>query len=188
MSASEDRADVERVLAGDVEAFQGIVLRWQRPLVNMAYRYCRDRGRAEEMAQEAFLRAFRKLNHWRSDAIFSSWLFALAANLYRSQLRRIPMKTVPLDEILEPKDTRPSQPGLEEEQRDRAVRDAVARLPAKYRDAVIFFYFQEMDIDAAARGLGLSQGTMKSRLFRAREILRKKLPHLSLESPREALP
>jgi RNA polymerase sigma-70 factor (ECF subfamily) len=98
------------------------------------------------------------------------------------------MKTVPLDEILEPKDTRPSQPGLEEEQRDRAVRDAVAKLPAKYRDAVIFFYFQEMDIDAAARGLGLSQGTMKSRLFRAREMLRKKLPHLSLESPREALP
>jgi len=51
VSASEDKADVERVLAGDVEAFQGIVLRWQRPLVNMAYRYCRDRGRAEEMAQ-----------------------------------------------------------------------------------------------------------------------------------------
>lgn len=103
MSASDDKADVERVLAGDVEAFQGIVLRWQRPLVNMAYRYCRDRGRAEEMAQEAF-RAFRKLSYWRRDAVFSSWLFALAANLYRSELRRIPMKTVPLDEILEPKD------------------------------------------------------------------------------------
>jgi len=188
VSASEDKADVERVLAGDVEAFQGIVLRWQRPLVNLAYRYCRDRGRAEEMAQEAFLRAFRKLSHWRSDAVFSSWLFALAANLYRSELRRIPMKTVPLDEILEPKDTRPSQPGLEEEQRDRAIRQAVAALPSKYRDAVIFFYFQEMDLDAAARSLGLNQGTLKSRLFRAREILRKKLPHLSLESPREALP
>lgn len=188
MSASEDKADVERVLAGDVEAFQGIVLRWQRPLVNLAYRYCRDRGRAEEMAQEAFLRAFRKLSYWRRDAVFSSWLFALAANLYCSQLRRIPMKTVPLDEILEPKDTRPSQPGLEEEQRDRAVRHAVATLPSKYRDAVILFYFQEMDLDAAARSLGLSQGTMKSRLFRAREILRNKLPHLSLESPREALP
>lgn len=188
MSASEDKADVERVLAGDVEAFQGIVLRWQRPLVNLAYRYCRDRGRAEEMAQEAFLRAFRKLSYWRRDAVFSSWLFALAANLYRSELRRIPMKTVPLDEILEPKDTRPSQPGLEEEQRDRAVRDAVATLPAKYRDAVIFFYFQEMDLDTAARSLELSQGTLKSRLFRAREILRNKLPHLSLESPREALP
>jgi RNA polymerase sigma-70 factor (ECF subfamily) len=188
VSASEDKADVERVLAGDVEAFQGIVLRWQRPLLNLAYRYCRDRGRAEEMAQEAFLRAFRKLSHWRQDAVFSSWLFALAANLYRSELRRIPVRTVPLDEILEPKDTRPRQPGLEEEQRDRTLRDAVAKLPAKYRDAVIFFYFQEMDLDAAARSLGLSQGTLKSRLFRAREILRNKLPHLLLESPKGALP
>lgn len=188
MSASEDKADVERVLAGDVEAFQGIVLRWQRPLVNLAYRYCRDRGRAEEMAQEAFLRAFRKLSYWRHDAVFSSWLFALAANLYRSKLRRIPIKTVPLDEILEPKDMRPSQLGLEEEQRDRAVRQAVATLPSKYRDAVVLFYFQEMDLDAAARSLGLNRGTLKSRLFRAREILRKKLPHLSLEGPREALP
>jgi RNA polymerase sigma-70 factor (ECF subfamily) len=93
------------------------------------------------MAQEAFLRAFRKLSYWRRDAVFSSWLFALAANLYRSELR-IPMRTVPLDDILEPRDTRSPQPGLEEEQRDRAVRDAVATLPAKYRDAVIFFYLR----------------------------------------------
>ena len=182
MSASEDKADVERVLAGDVSAFEGIVVRWQRPLINLAYRFCRDRGRAEEMAQEAFLRAFRKLSYWRRDAVFSSWLFALAANLYRSELRRIPMRSVPLDDILEPKDTRPPQPGLEEEQRDRAVRDAVATLPAKYRDAVIFFYFKEMDLETAARSLGLSQGTLKSRLFRAREILRSKLPHLELGS------
>jgi RNA polymerase sigma-70 factor, ECF subfamily len=179
---------VERVLAGDVEAFAGIVQRWERPLVNLAYRFCRDRGRAEEMAQEAFLRAFRKLSYWRHDAVFSSWLFALAANLYRSELRRIPMRTVPLEDILEPKDPRPSQPGLEEEQRDRAVRNAVARLPARYRDAVVVFYFQEMDVDSAARSLGLSQGTLKSRLFRAREILRNKLPRLLLEGPKEVLP
>src|SRR5262249_60241871 len=112
VSASEDKADVERVLAGDVSAFEGIVLRWQRPLINLAYRFCRDRSRAEEMAQEAFLRAFRKLSYWRRDAVFSSWLFALAANLYRSELRRIPMRTVPFVEILEPQDPRPAQPGL----------------------------------------------------------------------------
>ena len=51
-----DRDDVARVLAGDTRAFEGIVRRWQGPLVNLAWRYCRDRGRAEEMAQEAFLR------------------------------------------------------------------------------------------------------------------------------------
>jgi hypothetical protein len=56
-SGSDDLADVDRVLAGDVGAFEGIVRRWQGPLVNMAWRYCRDRGRAEELAQEALARA-----------------------------------------------------------------------------------------------------------------------------------
>jgi len=55
--------------------------------VNLAYRFCHDRGRAEEMAQEAFLRAYRALGQWRKDAVFSTWLFALATNLYRSELR-----------------------------------------------------------------------------------------------------
>ena len=58
--------------------------------VNLAYRFCHDRGRAEEMAQEAFLRAYRGLERWRKDAAFSTWLFALATNLYCSELRRIP--------------------------------------------------------------------------------------------------
>ena len=67
-----DLADVERVLAGDVNAFEGIVRRWQGPLVNMAWRYCRDRGRAEEMAQEALVRAWRGLAQWRREGSFST--------------------------------------------------------------------------------------------------------------------
>jgi RNA polymerase sigma-70 factor (ECF subfamily) len=78
-SAPLDRQDVHRVLAGDVDAFSGIVRRWQSPLVNLAYRFCRDRGQAEEMAQEAFLRAFQRLDQWREDAAFSTWLFAMSA-------------------------------------------------------------------------------------------------------------
>ena len=90
VSAGEDQIAVERVVAGDISDFEEIVRRWQGPLINLAYGFCHDRGRAEEMAQEAFLRAYRKLSRWRSDAPFSSWLFTLAANLYRSELRRIP--------------------------------------------------------------------------------------------------
>jgi RNA polymerase sigma-70 factor (ECF subfamily) len=175
MSASEDQADVAKVLAGDASAFEGIVRRWQGPLVNLAYRFCRDRGHAEEMAQEAFLRVYRKLDRWHSDSPFSSWMFAVAINLYRSQLRRIPLRTVPLDDVAEPRDPRPQDGGLDAEDRDRAVRNAVAALPPKYRDAVLLFYFHEMDLSAAARSLGLSEGTVKSRLFRGREILRGKL-------------
>ena len=178
MSASDDQTDVERVLAGDISAFEGIVRRWQGPLINLAYRFCRDRGRAEEMAQEAFLRAYRGLGQWRKDAVFSTWLFALATNLYRSELRRIPLRIVSLDDIAEPADTHASDGGLEEQDRNLAVRRAVGALPAKYREAMILFYFHDMDVTNAARSLGLPEGTVKARLFRGREILRSKLPQM----------
>jgi len=175
VSAAEDQADVERVLAGNATAFEGLVKRWQGPLVNLAYRFCRDHGRAEEMAQEAFLRAYRSLERWRREAVFSTWLFALATNLYCSELRRIPVRTVSLDDVAEPKDDRAVDRGLEHEDRDRAVRLAVLALPAKYRETLILFYFHDMDVSSAARSLALPEGTVKARLSRGREILRGKL-------------
>lgn len=183
MSASDDQAAVEKVLAGDVSAFEGIVERWQGPLINLAYRFCHDRGRAEEMAQDAFLRAYRALAQWRRDAVFSTWLFALATNLYRSELRRIPIRNVRLQDVAEPADSRASDGGLEDRDRDLAVRRAVLALPVKYREALTLFYFHEMDVPAAARSLGLPEGTVKARLFRGRELLRGKLP-LRLAVPR----
>jgi RNA polymerase sigma-70 factor (ECF subfamily) len=178
--ASEDQTDVERVLAGNLSAFEGIVRRWQTPLVNLAYRFCHDRGRSEDMAQEAFLRAYRGLAQWRKDAVFSTWLFALATNLYRSELRRIPARTVSLEDIAEPPDTRPADRHQEDTayDRDLAVRRAVFALPAKYREALTLFYFHDMDVATASRSLGLPEGTVKARLFRGREILRSKLPQL----------
>ncbi len=178
MSVTEDDADVERVLGGDVSAFEGIVRRWQSPLVNLAYRFCRDHSRAEEMAQDAFLRAFRALPSWRREAAFSTWLFALATNVYRDELRRVPTGMVPLDDIREPAAADPSGGTLEDQDRDRLVRRAVLALPTKYRDALVLFYFHEMDVSAAARSLGLPEGTVKIRLSRGREMLRNKLPRL----------
>lgn len=175
MSASEDEAAVQKVLDGDACAFEGLVRRWQGPLVNLAYRFCRDRGRAEELAQEAFLRAFRSLDRWRREAAFSTWLFALATNLYCSELRRIPARLVGLDDVAEPRDPRAIDGGLEQEDQDRAVRRAVQALPAKYREAVALFYFHDMDIAEASRSLSLPEGTVKARLSRARAILRTRL-------------
>jgi RNA polymerase sigma-70 factor (ECF subfamily) len=187
VSASEDQSAVEKVLAGDVSAFEGIVQRWQGPLINLAYRFCHDRGRAEEMAQEAFLRAYRALAQWHKDAIFSTWLFALATNLYRSELRRIPARNVPLQDVAELADARASDGGLEDWDRDRVVRRAVLALPAKYREALTLFYFHEMDVPTAAHSLGLPEGTVKARLFRGRELLRGKLPQqLSVPRLKEA--
>jgi RNA polymerase sigma-70 factor, ECF subfamily len=181
--AAADRADVARVRGGDVEAFVGIVRRWQTPLINLAYRFCGDRGRAEEMAQEAFLRAYRGLEGYRGDATFSTWLFALATNLYRSELRRIPQRTVTLEEAPEPSDPISMIEVHELRDRDLAVRRAVLALPPKYREALLLFYFHEMDVPATAQSLGLPEGTVKARLHRGRELLRSKLPRLLALTP-----
>ena len=122
----------------------------------------------------AFMRAYRALGTWRKDAAFSTWLFALAMNLYRSELHRIPPVTLSLDDIAEPGDSRTAD-RLTEDERDRALRRAVLTLPAKYREPLVLFYFHEMDVAAVATSLELPVGTVKARLFRAREILRGKL-------------
>ena len=151
----EDLADVTRILAGDTAAFEGIVRRWQGPLVNMAWRYCRDRGRAEEMCQDAFIHAWRGLAQWRRESRFSTWLFALAANVFRSELKRFPTVTLAMDEIAEPSGG------------------------ATQRDSLYYFY--EMDVGQAARTMGLPEGTLKGRLARARDLLRQRFPHLNEE-------
>jgi RNA polymerase sigma-70 factor (ECF subfamily) len=181
ISAEEDLADVSRVLAGDAQAFEGIVRRWQGPLVNMAWRYCRDRGRAEELAQEAFLRAWRGLGQWRRESSFSTWLFALAANVFRSELKRFPTVTVPLETAPEPSGPATQHNTLSKGLSHGAVRRAVLALPQRYREPVVLFYFHEMDLAAAARTMGLPEGTMKARLSRARALLRRRFPHLEAE-------
>jgi RNA polymerase sigma-70 factor, ECF subfamily len=173
-----DAADVVRVLAGDAGAFEGIVRRWQEPLVNMAWRYCRDRGRAEEMAQEAFLRVWRGLATWRSESSFSTWLFSIAANVYRSELKRFPA-AVPIDDVAEPSGAAAQHSDFERRSQNDSLRRAVLALPYKYREPVILYYFHEMDVSRASQTMGLPEGTVKARLARARDLLRKRFPHLN---------
>jgi RNA polymerase sigma-70 factor (ECF subfamily) len=176
-----DLADVERVLAGDVNAFGGIVRRWQGPLVNMAWRYCRDRGRAEEMAQEALVRAWRGMSQWRREGSFSTWLFALAANVFRSELKRFPTLDVRIEDVPEPARAAMQESDLATRQTIDVVRRAVLTLPQRYREPVVLFYFHEMDVGAAARTMGMPEGTVKARLARARALLKKRFPHLEDE-------
>lgn len=174
-----DAADVRRVLAGDPRAFEPIVRRWQGPLVNLAYRFCRDRQRAEDMAQEAFLKAYRSLGSWRAESSFSTWLFAVALSVCRSEMRKFAPPR--LEGTIEAMRSEPSwEPEPSDTWRDEAVRRAVARLPAHYRDAVVLFYFRDADAAEAARILGVAEGTLKARLHRGRELLRRKLESMRI--------
>lgn len=180
MTNQDDLAVVEAVLNGDADAFEAIVERWKSPLVNLAYRYCLDRGRAEDLAQEAFLRAFRNLHSWRREAAFSTWLFAVAANLYRTELKRLPAPQPQIVGVIAPA-ALPASRHIEPEAllRDRemalAVRSAVTALPARYRDPIIHYYFHERNLAVSAAVLGLPEGTLKARLSRGRALLRARL-------------
>jgi RNA polymerase sigma-70 factor, ECF subfamily len=180
-----DRADVRRVLAGDADAFSGIVERWQRPLVNLAYRFCRRRDQAEDMAQEAFLRAFTRLHQWRDDAKFSTWLYAVALNVFRSATRREAVQELPLAKNDGAFVSSDALEDLETRQLQAMVRRMVRTLPRRYREAVILFYFLNQNVADAANVLGLPDGTFKARLHRGRVLLRSRLSRLNAQHERK---
>jgi RNA polymerase sigma-70 factor (ECF subfamily) len=166
-------AAIEAVLNGDTAAFATVVERWQGPLVNLAYRFCRDRERAEDMAQEAFFRAYRGLRSWRRDAAFSTWLFALATNVYRDEIRKYTPLSIPFEDDVAAEGS--EEDSAEEADRRRLVRTALQSLPPKYRDPLLLFYFHDQNVAATAESLRLPEGTIKARLSRGRALLESKL-------------
>jgi RNA polymerase sigma-70 factor (ECF subfamily) len=170
----EDAADARRVLAGDLAAFGGIVRRWQGRLINLAWRFSRDRTSAEDMAQEAFVKAFRSLHTFRGESAFSSWLMSIALNSYRSWLRERAPLPAEADLTRLTGDGADPLAGMQARERADAVRRAVLTLPPRYREPIVLFYFQEMDLSETARILGIPEGTLKARLHRGRELLKRK--------------
>jgi RNA polymerase sigma-70 factor (ECF subfamily) len=187
LTQAEDAQDVRRILQGDISAFEGIVRRWQRPLVNLAWRCCRQREEAEDLAQECFLKIYRSLASWRASSAFSTWMFAVAINHCRSRLRGIPPDLCGLEAAFALPDPHTPAAELEGDARVDALRRAVVGLPVHYREAIVWHYFREKDVNSAAEILGIAEGTLKARLARARALLAKALaPRRAHESiPKE---
>ena len=174
VSAAEDQADVDRVLGGDPAGFEGLVRRWQRPLVNLAFRFCQDRGRAEEMAQEAFLRTYRLTGDLAERRRLLDLALCprhervlLRVTAYSAEAARARGRSGACHSPVRRRATMSIAIGI--------VRRAVLALPAKYREALMLFYFHDMDVSAAAKSLALPEGTIKARLSRGRAILLRKL-------------
>jgi RNA polymerase sigma-70 factor, ECF subfamily len=101
--------------------------------------------------------------------------------VFRSELKRFPTLDVRIEDAPEPARAAMQESGLATRQSEDAVRRAVLALPVRYREPVILFYFHEMDVGAAARTMGMPEGTMKARLARARVLLKRRFPHLEDE-------
>lgn len=174
-----DEELIERVRRGETRLFAVLVERHQDPVYGMALRFVRGAADAEDVAQEAFLRAYRSLEGFKGDARFSTWLYRITWNLCTDWLRtnRKPARaSVALDDDADVADGRVD---LEEEllaaEERRKVRQALDGLAEKYRSVLILMYYQKMSYDQIASVLGVPMKTVETRLYRARKLLRQSL-------------
>ena len=169
---------VRRSQRGDGEAFGLLVLRYQDRIYNTTMRLLSDPDDAAEVAQEVFLRAFAHIGGFEGKSAFSTWLYRIAINCALSRRRKRQVaKEVALSDFAggsgNPHSDETSS--LEEAERNRLIEEALAALAPDLRSVVVLRDLEGLNYEAVARVLKVSQGTVKSRLHRARNTLRKKL-------------
>jgi RNA polymerase sigma-70 factor (ECF subfamily) len=168
-----DREVLEACRRGEREAFGLLVERYQRDVYRLCYRYLGNHEDANDMAQEAFLKAWRGLPSFRGDSAFSTWLYRIAVNTclnFRSA-RPSPGTEEPSGDL---PDGRPSAAeGMVSRERERLVRAAIGRLPEKQRATLILKIYHELTHEEVARILGSTVGTVKANLFHAVSNLRR---------------
>ena len=173
----DDAELVARAQRGDAGAFEQLLCRHQRYAFNLAYRVLGDYAEAEDVTQEAFVRAWRGLSGFRGQARFTTWLYRIVHNLCLNRLpglQRELLETEPLDEALV--GPAPSPPMLfEERERDAFLHAELERLPDKYRLVLTLRYLQNLSYDEIAAALGVPMGTVKTHICRARRLLAERL-------------
>ena len=180
-----DAEVVAAVLRGDKELFGEIVKRYQGRLVNFLYRLLYDRAEAHDLAQEVFFKTFRALDRYDSQYKFSTWLFRVGQNAAIDRLRKRRLKLVSLDRPSRDPDsdsawefpTPERGPYGEYRNRERgdAISEAIRSLPWEYRELIVMRHYGELSYAEIADLKQLPLGTVKNKLFRARQILKESL-------------
>lgn len=182
MDSPTDQALAEQARRGETtaaaDAYGELVTRYQTSVFNVCYRLMGERHAAEDLAQEAFIRAYQRLQTFDPARPFGPWIRRVAANVCLNHLARHAQPVISLederDEALGAASDNPEM-ALQQAQSAEAVRAALLELPAHYRAVVELRHFQEMSYDEMATALRLPVSDVKSHLFRARKLLAKKL-------------
>jgi len=196
LSVRDEERMIASILAGDSEQYHELIRPYERSVYKMALSFMKNDADAEDVAQEAFLNAFRKLADFRGQAKFSSWLISITLNEARGRLRRQAIvRMESLDESPEEgghispallRDWRevPSE-ALERQEIRQMLQDAITNLSPLYREVLLLRDVEEFSIEETASALAITTGTVKVRLHRARMMMQKALaPKLKNAGPR----
>ncbi len=174
-------------------ALSELIARWEKPLLSFTFRYTRDYADAADVVQETFVRVYQSRLRYRPKARFSTWLFTIAANLCRNRARwRKRHPTVPLDggpsgsgdgalageEWLEDERAESPEQNLIDREKVQAVKSAIGELPHDLRTALLLFQYEDMSYQEIATIAGCSVKAVETRLYRARQHLKKRLDWL----------
>jgi len=185
VDADADR--MMRVQQGDLQAFEGLVDQYKRPIFNLVYRMLRDRDEAEDITQKVFIQVYRASDRYRPTAKFSTWIFTIARNLTLNEIRRRSRKpwTDSLDETmdgegpaqrLDPPDhrARPANQELAHQEFLECLEQAIDQLPENQRIAVLLCREGDISYEEMAKVMGCSLSAVKSLIFRGRETIKKR--------------
>ena len=182
----DDNHYVSLCQGGDTNAFQVLVERYQKKMLNIAYRITGDYEEACETVQEAFLSAFKAIKKFRGEAAFSTWLTGITMNHARNRLKKIRSHShhegVSIDDPIEtetgqifydhPSQEEPIIEQLEKKELQAKVQECIGTLDDEFREVLVLRDIQEFSYDEIHAILNIPEGTIKSRLFRAREALK----------------
>ncbi len=172
----QDRADMRRLQGGDTEALNPLMERWQLRLRSYLMRHGLSDADACDLAQETFVRVFRNAARFDPRRTFSTWMFQIALNLLRDQIRQRQRRNLqPLEHAPEPTTSRSPATDSELSAKAAAVRDAIAALPMSLREPLILVTYQNLSHAEAAEVAGISAKAVETRIYRAREKLRSAL-------------
>lgn len=185
---TNDQELVERVQRGDKRAFDALVMKYQSRVVKVITRYLRDPVEALDLAQEAFIKAYRALPNFRGESAFYTWLYRIAINTAKNHVvaqgRRPPTDDVEASEAefyegpSALKDTSTPERIVLRDEIERVVFEAIEALPEDLKTAITLRELEDMSYEEIAEVMNCPIGTVRSRIFRAREAIDKKLKPL----------